>query len=160
VTYEGQAAIELEMAASGEPGESAAPEARHRGYPLPYVEGPDAPGRLDARATLRALLADLERGEPVGRVAARFHEGIARGTAEACRREAARHGVETIVLSGGVFQNVRLLERTADLLSEAGLRPLAPAAFPPNDGGLSYGQAACAAARLRQAASQPPPAAG
>ncbi|MDP2480283.1 MAG: carbamoyltransferase HypF [Candidatus Palauibacterales bacterium] len=156
VTYEGQAAIELEMAASAAgPGPS-----RGEAYPLPYVEGPGGLRRLDARATLRELLADLERGEPAGRMAARFHEAIARGTAAACRGEAGRHGVETVVLSGGVFQNVRLLERTATLLTEDGLRPLVPGAFPPNDGGLSYGQAACAAARLRSAGSRPPPTAG
>ncbi len=155
VTYEGQAAIELEMAAS-----EAAPGMRDRPYALPYVEGPDGTGLLDARATLRALLADLERGESVPDVAARFHEGVARGTAEACGAEAARRGLQSVVLSGGVFQNVRLLERSAVLLAEAGLRPLVPGAFPPNDGGLSYGQAACAAARLSRVAFQPPPAAG
>ena len=81
-------------------------------------------------------------GVEVGRVAARFHEGLARATAEAClaTREA------TAVLSGGVFQNRVLLERTTAHLEAAGVRVLRPVALPPNDGGISYGQAAVAAA--------------
>ena len=54
-----------------------------------------------------------------------------------------------MVLSGGVFQNRRLLETTSELLAEAGLRVLTPELLPPNDGGISYGQAAIAAARGR-----------
>ena len=54
-----------------------------------------------------------------------------------------------MVLSGGVFQNRVLFEETHRLLAESGLRVLAPAALPPNDGGISYGQVAVAAARLR-----------
>jgi hydrogenase maturation protein HypF len=54
-----------------------------------------------------------------------------------------------VVLSGGVFQNRLLLERTAALLAAAGLRPLVPERLPPNDGGIAYGQAAVAAARDR-----------
>jgi hydrogenase maturation protein HypF len=53
-----------------------------------------------------------------------------------------------VVLSGGVFQNRLLLERTAALLDEAGLRVLVPERLPPNDGGISFGQAAVAASRL------------
>jgi hydrogenase maturation protein HypF len=57
-----------------------------------------------------------------------------------------------VVLSGGVFQNRLLLERTATQLSDAGLRVLVPERLPPNDGGISFGQAAVAAARLARAA--------
>jgi hydrogenase maturation protein HypF len=53
------------------------------------------------------------------------------------------------VLSGGVFQNRRLLERTAQTIERGGLRVLTPRLLPPNDGGISYGQAAVAAARSR-----------
>ena len=60
----------------------------------------------------------------------------------------ASAGLDTVVLSGGVFQNRLLLERTREALEAAGLRTLVPVALPPNDGGISYGQVAVAAARL------------
>jgi hydrogenase maturation protein HypF len=102
---------------------------------------------LDARATVAAVVSDLNAGVAVPRVAARFHNGLARATAGACVDQARRHGMELVVLSGGVFQNRLLLERTAEALSAAGLRVLVPLRLPPNDGGISYGQAAVAAAR-------------
>ncbi|MDX1577699.1 MAG: carbamoyltransferase HypF, partial [Gemmatimonadota bacterium] len=141
VRYEGQAAIELEMAAS----QASDPEGD--AYPLPLRRAPDAPARLDGRDTVRAALADLEQGTSAPLVALRFHHGLADGTAAACVAEAGRAGVDTVVLSGGVFQNVLLLERTAYRLSEAGLRVLVPRRLPPNDGGIAYGQAAVLAAR-------------
>ena len=64
-------------------------------------------------------------------------------TAEAC----AATGERTAVLAGGVFQNRRLLDRTVRELEARGLRVLVPELLPPNDGGISYGQAAVAAAR-------------
>ena len=132
VNYEGQAAVELEAAAD--------PSVRDA-YPLPGTEV------LDARETVRAILADLGAGVPVPRVAARFHNAMAEGTARACGLVAEDEGVEVAVLSGGVFQNRLLLERTTTALEEAGLRVLTPRLLPPNDGGVAYGQAAVAAAR-------------
>jgi hydrogenase maturation protein HypF len=123
VNYEGQAAIELEAAA--DPAETGA-------YPMPG---------LDAREAIAALLGDLGAGVPVPVVAARFHNGLAGATAEAC----AGSGAELAVLSGGVFQNRLLLERTTSELEQRGLRVLTPRLLPPNDGGISYGQAAVAA---------------
>ncbi len=138
VTYEGQAAFELEAAADlGEPG----------AYPFP-VRG----GRLDARETVMAVLGDVGRGVPTATISARFHNGLAHATAAACADAAGRHGTETVVLSGGVFQNRLLLERTAALITGAGLRLLVPERLPPNDGGISFGQAAVAAARLARGA--------
>ena len=81
-------------------------------------------------------------------MAARFHNTLAESTAEACALAAGRCGTETVVLSGGAFQNRRLMQRTRELLEGAGLRVLTPAALPPNDGGIAYGQLAVAAARL------------
>ena len=126
VNYEGQAAIELEAVC--DPAEDGA-------YPL----GPD----LDARPTVAAIVDDLGRGAPVPAVAARFHNALADATADAL----ARYGLEPVVLSGGVFANRRLLSRTRALLERAGLRVLVPERLPPGDGGISYGQAAVAAAR-------------
>lgn len=141
-TYEGQAAIELEMAAA-----AAGPEgAREPGYPLPVVREEGGPVVLDARELVRGALSDLRAGAAPGRVARRFHLGLADGTAMLCAAEAARLGLDTVAISGGVFQNVLLLERLASRLEASELHPLVPRAFPPNDGGISYGQAAVMAA--------------
>jgi hydrogenase maturation protein HypF len=134
VNYEGQAAVELEAVADRGPTER---------YPMPVR--PD--GVLDARATVGAVVDDVARGTPASAVSARFHAGVAEATAVACAQGASEHGVATVVLSGGVFQNRLLLERTAALLGDAGLRVLVPERLPPNDGGVAYGQAAVAAAR-------------
>jgi hydrogenase maturation protein HypF len=140
VNYEGQAAAELEaLADRGERG----------AYPLPLLA--ELPLLLDARETVRAVVRDLAAGAEPARVSARFHNALARATTEACVHLAASRGLDTAVLSGGVFQNRLLLERTAERLAATGLRVLVPERLPPNDGGISYGQAAVAAARLGQA---------
>jgi hydrogenase maturation protein HypF len=134
VTYEGQAAIELEAAC--DPAERGA-------YELPVRRGV-----LDARPLVLAVARDVERGVPAGVVAARFHHGLADATAAACAGAAHERAIGTAVLSGGAFQNRRLLERTVAGLRAAGLRVLVPARLPANDGGVAYGQAAVAAARM------------
>ncbi|HXS45705.1 MAG TPA: carbamoyltransferase HypF, partial [Solirubrobacteraceae bacterium] len=133
-TYEGQAAIELEGVA--DPGARGA-------YALPL----DADGRLDARATVLEVLADVGAGVAAGVVSARFHRALAAATAEACAMAAGAAGTELAVLSGGVFQNRLLLAATAERLEARGLRVLVPERVPANDGGISFGQAAIAAAR-------------
>jgi hydrogenase maturation protein HypF len=134
VTYDGQAAIELEAAC--DPSERGA-------YAFDVVAGV-----LDARPAILDARRDVTRGLDVGVVATRFHHALADATAEDCARLAGDRGLATVVLSGGVFQNRRLLERTAERLAGAGLRVLVPALLPPNDGGLAFGQAAVAAATL------------
>jgi hydrogenase maturation protein HypF len=134
VNYEGQAAAELEAAADpAEPG----------AYPLPAT--------LDPRETILAVTRDVVAGVPVAAVAARFHNGLARATARACAEAAERAGVDVVVLSGGVFQNGLLLERTSAALAAKRLRVLVAERLPPNDGGISYGQAAVAAWRTAEA---------
>jgi hydrogenase maturation protein HypF len=108
---------------------------------------PASPPALDARETIRSVLEDLARGTDVSTVAARFHNALAAGTAEACATEAERRGIELVALSGGVFQNTLLLDRTRTILERRGLRVLVPERLPPNDGGICFGQAAVAAAR-------------
>jgi hydrogenase maturation protein HypF len=76
---------------------------------------------------------------PVATISARFHNAVARATAAACREI----GAPAVVLTGGVFQNALLLERTLEAL--AGRRVLTPRRLPFNDGGISFGQAAVAA---------------
>ena len=136
VNYEGQAAIELEAAA----------DAGERGsYPLDVVEGERIV--LDARETVRAVAADIAAGTDASAVATRFHDAVAGATARACVLAAERRSLGTVVLSGGVFANRLLVERTAALLAAAGLRVLLPERLPPGDGGIAYGQAAVAARR-------------
>jgi hydrogenase maturation protein HypF len=139
VGYEGQAAVELEaMAAPDEDGV----------YEMPLERGEAGrPAMLDPRPAVRHILADLDTGVDPALVSARFHNTVASASAGACTEIAAATGVGTVVLSGGVFQNRRLLERTAYLLGSAGLRVLVPERLPPNDGGISFGQAAIVAAR-------------
>jgi len=139
VSHEGQAAAELEgVAAPASTRDSAA-------YPMPLIEEGDAPILIDARETVRAIVADLEGGATADMVSARFHAALAAASAAACVRLADRHGTDIVLLGGGVFQNRLLLERTAQLLTEAGLRVLLPLRLPPNDGAIAYGQAAVAA---------------
>ena len=133
ISYEGQAAIELEAAC----------DTSERGaYPFDSVYGV-----LDPREAVLAVDRDVSRGRPTGVIAARFHHGLADAAADDCARLAADRGLDVVVLSGGAFQNRRLLERTAAALDRAGLRVLVPERLPPNDGGISFGQAAVAAAR-------------
>jgi hydrogenase maturation protein HypF len=94
-----------------------------------------------------ALQRDLRAGVGRGRMSARFHAGVADATVEACVRLAAGHGLDVVVLSGGVFANRTLLQATAGGLARAGLRVLTPARLPAGDGGISFGQAAVVAAR-------------
>jgi hydrogenase maturation protein HypF len=138
VSYEGQAAVELEAAAWAAPGAGA--------YEIDLTAG----SRLDPRAAVRAIAADLARGADPAAVAARFHAGLAAATVTAVASIAGTRGLETAVLSGGVFQNRLLLETVTAGLEGAGLRVLVPERLPPNDGGISFGQAAIAAALDRR----------
>jgi hydrogenase maturation protein HypF len=142
VNYEGQAAVELE--ACCDPVEAGA-------YPFP-VEAGGGPLIMDARPAVAEVARELEEREAIPLVAARFHNALAQATARACVLAAGRGQTETVVLSGGVFQNRRLLERTKALLGSAGLRVLVAQRLPPNDGGIAYGQLAVAAARLAEGA--------
>ncbi len=137
VNYEAQAAIELEALVDAH--ESCC-------YPVALCDG-----ELDPRPLLCELTEDLAHGLDVPVLAARFHNTIARATADACvwlREE--RPELDTAVLSGGVWQNQTLLLRTVPLLEECGFRVLTHTRVPPNDGGLALGQLAIAAYQLRQ----------
>ena len=138
VNHEGQAAAELEGLASLD---------ERRAYPLELTGGDGGPLVLDPRPTIRAVLDDLGAGVALGAVAARFHNALAAATAAACATAAEARGLGQVVLSGGVFQNRLLAERTTERLRDAGLGVLVPERLPPNDGGISYGQVAVAAAR-------------
>jgi hydrogenase maturation protein HypF len=138
VNYEGQAAIELEQRA--DPAEAGA-------YPMAVADGP--PLRLAGHDLVRAAAEDLAAGVPVPPIAARFHNGLTAAVVDVCVRLGEVHGLTTVALSGGVFQNLLLLGRVVDGLEARGLRVLVHSRVPPNDGGISLGQAAVAGARDR-----------
>jgi hydrogenase maturation protein HypF len=90
---------------------------------------------------------DVQAGAPAGVVSARFHAGLAVALARVVGEIATRTGISAVALSGGVFQNVALLDRLAARLTRAGHEVLTHARVPPNDRGISLGQTAVAAAR-------------
>lgn len=136
LSHEGEAAVALEAVAEGE----AAP------YPF-AVSAQLGLMEIDPAPLWRALLADLASGRPRPAMAAAFHAGLAAAFVSVAAQAADKAGVHAVALSGGVFQNARLLEETAARLRRRGLTPLMPAEVPANDGGLAFGQAVVAAAR-------------
>jgi hydrogenase maturation protein HypF len=135
-TYEGQAAMESEGMVTTAGG--------HAETCPPYSYGLEE-GVTDTRPVIRDVIAELERGVERGVIAARFHETVAAFTVEACRRIREEGGPGEVVLCGGVMQNARLVGRLLELLKEAGLRAYVHREVPPNDGGMSLGQAVVAA---------------
>jgi hydrogenase maturation protein HypF len=133
ITFEGQAAIWLEHLAR---------TARSAGsYPFP-LDGHE----LDFRPLLAAVLADRVRGRNPAEIARAFHEAVAQVIERVALRYAEASGARHVALSGGVFQNALLLARVADRLgATSGLTLLINREVPPNDGGISLGQAAVAA---------------
>ena len=144
--YEGQAAMELE-ALAGRRG--AQP------FPFPAAEGPDGIWVLDPVPLLVALGQRHAAGVGLRELAARFHESIAAAADALAARLAAQAGLRTVALGGGCFQNARLLVSLVARLEARGLRVLVPHRLGPNDGAVSYGQAAVAAALLHREEKTP-----
>jgi len=140
ISYEGQAAIELEAAALSGLREDEA------GYPL-AIEAGEAGWQLDPASIWPQLLDDLGSGVSPEQIAWRFHKGLATSLTEMAVALAAASEVDRVALSGGVFQNRTLFELLAGNLRTAGLEVLSHRRVPGNDGGLALGQAAVAAAR-------------
>ncbi|HET9986792.1 MAG TPA: carbamoyltransferase HypF [Longimicrobiales bacterium] len=136
--YEGQAAMELEALAGALPAR-----------PLPIGLG-QADGRLvlDPLPLLEALADRAARGVDRALLAARFHETVAAAATTLAELACADARTDVVALGGGVFQNLRLLRSLRWRLEAAGLRVLLPRRLSPNDGAISYGQAAVAAALL------------
>jgi hydrogenase maturation protein HypF len=139
VTYEAQGAMELEARASqsDDPGT----------YGFGIEEA--GPLLLEPAPVWRAMIADLRASIAIPHIAVRFHRGVAELIAAVCTRIRARTRLSTVGLTGGVFQNALLLKMTSSALAKEGFEVLAHRVVPPNDGGLSLGQAAIAACRLR-----------
>ncbi|MEA2506836.1 MAG: hydrogenase maturation protein HypF [Actinomycetota bacterium] len=133
-SYEGQAAVELEQIAD------------------PSVTGaygcPVGPDEIDGVELIALLAEDLAAGRPVPEAAMLFHNGLADAIAAACGTARERTGLNAVALSGGSFQNILLLHRLRSSLEAVGLEVLVHHRVPPNDAGISLGQAIVANARI------------
>lgn len=96
----------------------------------------------------QALLKDLQQQTSPGVIAAKFHIGLAQAIGKLATSLCQHHHIKTVVLSGGVFQNLILLEQLSKYLKNSGINTLTHSLTPCNDGGLSLGQAVIAAAKL------------
>jgi hydrogenase maturation protein HypF len=132
ITFEGQAAMWLERLASHASTTDA--------YFFPF-----SGGELDFRPLLAEMIRDRLHGRDGNEIARAFQRGIAVGLHDAVAALCHEHGTETIVLSGGVFQNELLLRDIKSLVEAEGLQVWTNHAVPPGDGGISLGQAAVAA---------------
>ena len=135
VNYEGQAAIELEMIAVADVADA-----------YPFEIEADA---VDFRPLIGCIVADVRAGTPAPVIAARFHNTVADAVVEVCVRLRAEELLNRVCLSGGTFQNMKLLGRTLAGLRGAGFDAYIHAQVPPNDGGIALGQAVIAAEILR-----------
>ncbi len=140
VLYEGQAAIELEMIA--------AKDVHAQLYPFAMQRQEGKPVTLDVAPTIRAIVSDIQRGLPLSDIASKFHSTIAELLVVASIEARERTGLNSIALSGGVFQNRLLLEMLITRLEEMNFQVFINRRVPPNDGGISLGQLAIAAARI------------
>lgn len=134
ISFEGQAAMWLEHLAQS--------ASNQEPYPFP-LDGIDL--ELDFRPLLESIIHDRLRARPLPEIARAFHSGVSLGLCNAVSTLCELHSIDTVVLSGGVFQNELLLESVKPLLEREAIRTWINSAVPPNDGGISLGQAALAA---------------
>ncbi len=139
VTYEGQAAIELENLAD---------ESETGSYPF-LIHNDE----IDPAALWEAILSDWRKGLPVSIIAARFHNAVAQLILEAARIMRGISGSNTVALSGGVWQNSLLLKKTIPLLEKSSFKVLTQQRVPANDGGIALGQALIAAEYLHSSST-------
>jgi hydrogenase maturation protein HypF len=145
VSYEAQAAIELETVAGP-----------HMTAALPRYRFQVAGDKVDPGPLLGAMVDDIHRGSAPGAVAAGFHTAVATLIAEMAERLGESTGIDRVALSGGVFQNVLVVRLARAQLERLHMRVLTHRLVPPNDGGLALGQAVVAAARRQSPPSQVP----
>ena len=133
-TYEGQAAIELELAADN-PADG--------GYPFRLQRGVE-PWVIETRGVLAGVVEDLLAGRSAGVVSSRFHRTMVEMVVAVCQEIREKDETEAVVLSGGTFQNLLLLDQVVQLLEEKGFTVYRHRRVPANDGGLALGQAVLA----------------
>ncbi|MBI4829636.1 MAG: carbamoyltransferase HypF [Nitrospinae bacterium] len=143
ISFEGQAAMELEMAIDSPSDES---------YPVGVEESDGNGVEADFRPAFRALVDDVALGATVSHIAVKFHNSVAEAALAAMRALRAKAGLTRVGLSGGVFQNRYLSDRLGEMLSRDGFTVYRHSRVPPNDGGVALGQALVAARRLIQGA--------
>jgi len=179
VSYEAQAAVELEAAAArgncatvyGPDGlpdrrrpeagadarqsspatvsEETCPELGNISYRF-AIDRSTAPWIISPAKAVKRIVNNLELGERPEIISRRFHLGLAESIVRTCLGLAEKHGVDTVALSGGVFQNRLLLKLVRAGLAREGLQPLTHHMVPANDGGISFGQAAIASEQKRE----------
>jgi hydrogenase maturation protein HypF len=137
IDYEGQAAVELEMAAHGEDTQA------QESYPYRLVEG-EGIRIVQLRDLLSAVIEDLHQGISKGRISVKFHNTVARMINKTCHLISDETGISQVALSGGVFQNRLLLKKTVSLLESSDFQVFTHRQVPCNDGGISLGQAVIA----------------
>jgi hydrogenase maturation protein HypF len=133
-TYEGQAAIELELAAEGPV---------PRGYPFrlrPEVAG----WVVETGPTIEGIVEDLLLKRTAAEISSKFHRTVAEVVVAGCERTREAGGTGAVALSGGTFQNVLLLDQAEELLVQKGFAVYVHRRVPTNDGGLALGQAVLA----------------
>ncbi len=134
ITFEGQAAVELEMIAD-----------REEGGRYEFILEPEGEQEIiRLRPLIEGILLDWEKGIAPARIAGKFHHTLVEIGKTVCEKIRRQGGPEKVTLSGGVFQNRLLLERMSTALEEAGFKVLVHRQVPCNDGGLSLGQAVIA----------------
>ena len=136
INFEGQAAIELETIAADGVAES---------YPF-ALEGDS----VDFRPAVERIVAEARTGTPAPAIAARFHNTVAEAIVEVCRRLHAQEKLNRVCLSGGTFQNMKLLSHALAGLRRLDFEVFIHAQVPPNDGGIALGQAVIATEILRR----------
>lgn len=141
ITFEGQAAIELEMAS--------APAGSGDVFPY-YVERIDGVWQVHLRPMFERIVAQMTGGFPVASIGETFHSTVASIAASVASLISQETGIADVVLSGGCFQNRLLLEKTIASIKKAGLRVFVHKQVPCNDGGISLGQAVIAANLLNK----------
>jgi len=140
VTFEGQAAMALEAVADDE---------RRERYEFEI----SSEGEIDLRWMVRQIVREVEQGMAAGRIAARFHNTLVQVVVELCRRMSNLRGLKRVCLSGGCFQNLRLLRGCVDELRNDGFEVYYQRLLPANDGGIALGQAAVGCEIIRQETS-------
>ncbi|SFL46840.1 carbamoyltransferase HypF [Pelosinus propionicus] len=139
IHYEGQGAIELERAGY-----------KQYGQVLPYDISQASPYILDFMPTFAAMIEAVRKGRSVELLAACFHETIADAVVTMVRKIKEDTGIQKVVLSGGVWQNITILEKVVGILQQDSISVYTNELVPPNDGGLAFGQAAVAGACIRK----------
>jgi len=139
-TYEGQAAIELEAVGAR------VKKPQREAYAFAIEEGD--PFQIDLRGTIRAIVRDISDDLSASEISARFHSTVARVIADSCDLIRGASGLSRVCLSGGTFQNLRLLDEALTILGARGFEVFIHHRVPANDGGLALGQAVIASTRI------------